>query len=168
MTKIHILCIEDEPDVLDAIIRDLASFEEHFPITGTPSAEEAQAVIASIEAKGERIGLIFCDHIMPGLRGIDLMTQLKEQPLQSVNGTKKVLFTGQAGHEDTIQAINQAAIDHYLAKPWTQPELEKITRKLLTDYVIETGLPPLSYLSILDAERLASAIHDRGEMNETG
>ncbi len=168
MPNIHILCIEDEADVRDAILRDLAPFEDCFTLAGAGDAAEAQEYLNSLNAKDDRVGLIYCDHVMPGQRGIDLLAQLHKEASPVTVGARKVLFTGQAGHEDTIDAINRAAIDHYLPKPWIPEKLHSLTQRLLTDYVIESGIKPLPYMSVLDASRLAKAIHDRGLMNETG
>lgn len=166
MATIHILCIEDEPDVLEAVMRDLAPFEEHFTLTGVSDAAEAREVLDGLDPEKDKVGLVFCDHIMPGTRGIDLLIELKKEGLQPLEHTRKVLFTGQADHADTIQAVNEAGIDHYLAKPWDVEELRALTRKLLTDYVLRADVSPLPYMSILDASRLAEAIHDRNDFNE--
>jgi two-component system chemotaxis response regulator CheY len=97
---------------------------------------------------------------MPGKRGVDFLIDLVKEEPAAVKNSRKVLFTGQAGHEDTIEAINHARIEHYLAKPWERGELEKLTRKLLTDYVLESNLSPLPYMSMLDQERVVMSLHD--------
>ncbi|MCC5806848.1 MAG: response regulator [Opitutales bacterium] len=168
MPDIHILCIEDEPDVLDAVLRDLAPFEEKFTLTGAADAAEAREILEGLDPENDAVGLIFCDHIMPGQRGIELLIALKKENLQPLEYTRKVLFTGQADHADTIQAINEAGIDHYLAKPWEADELRGLARKLLTEFVIAARIPPLPYMAVLDGARLAEVIHDRNDLNETG
>jgi len=160
MTKIYILCVDDEPDVLEAVARDLAAAEACFTLETVASADEAKEVIARIKDGDDAVvGLILCDHIMPGQRGVDLLVELSQQP--ETRQTRKVLFTGQAGLEDTVKAINEAGIQYYLDKPWSKERLLKITTELLTDYVIEQKMDPLPYMKCLDAARLAEYLHKR-------
>lgn len=68
---------------------------------------------------------------------------------------KKVLVTGQAGLEDTIQAINNAKLDYYIAKPWTKEQLEEVVTTQLTNYIMERKYNPMQYMMILDSVRLS-------------
>ena len=65
------------------------------------------------------------------------------------------------GHEDTIRAINDAGLDHYIAKPWTPEDLRATVVEQLTDFVIDQGLDLLDHLDVLDAPRLLEA-YSRG------
>ncbi len=165
---LHILCIEDENDVREAVLRDLAAFENQFELSGASDAAEAREIIEGMDPEKDRVALIFCDHIMPGQRGIDLLIELKLSQLEVLNHTRTVLFTGQADHADTIQAINHAGIAHFLAKPWEVKDLHDTTRTLLTDYVIDSRIQPLPFMAILDAARLAQSLHDRDDLDEIG
>lgn len=167
MSKIYILCVDDELDVLQAVARDLAPMEQCFDIETAASAKEAREVIARMEAgKETALGLILCDHIMPGERGVDLLVALNRRP--ETSESRKVLFTGQAGLEDTVQAINEAGIQHFLAKPWTRERLLEVARELLTDYVIARDLDPLPYMKCLDAVRLSEFLHQRNRLHGMG
>lgn len=157
--KLYIICVEDEMDVLDAILRDLSTFETSFQLEGFSSAQEADAWIQSLDPEADRIALIYCDHVMPGQRGVDFMSDLNRRGLQVLNGTRKVLFTGQAGHQETITAINEAGICHYQAKPWEPNELISLTRELLTDFIIAEAIPPLPFMAQLNQKRIAEYLH---------
>lgn len=154
--KIYILIVEDELEVMDALVKDLEIFENVFPIETANDTIEAMKVIDYILDHGHKIGLILCDHVLPGKNGVDLLIDLQKNE-HTVN-SKKVLVTGQAGHEDTILAINKADLDHYVAKPWTEEELNKVVRDQLTDYVIENEKNLLAYMQILDAEKISEAM----------
>ncbi len=151
--KIYILVVEDELEVMDALLLDLEDFETIFPLETANTTEEARTVISEIYAAGNEIGLILCDHILPGENGVDLLIEL--QAHESYRASKKVLVTGQAGLEDTIQAINKANLNHYIAKPWSKQDLSETVIKQLTDFVIEQGYNPLEYMIVLDAKRLS-------------
>lgn len=142
--KLYILCVEDEPDVLDVVVRELSVLEDVFPIETAGSAEEARQALAGIEAEGNALGLVFCDHMMPGENGVDLLVWMQAQP--QWRPSRKVLLTGQAGLEATVKAVNEAGLSHYIAKPWDRDELVQVAREQLSRYVADRKLNPLPYL----------------------
>jgi response regulator RpfG family c-di-GMP phosphodiesterase len=156
MSKIYILCVEDEPEVLAAVIRDLAPFEEVFPIESASMVGEARQVVSDVILKRGRLGLVVCDHIMPGEDGVSFLVSLHRNPATAP--ARKVLLTAQAGLQATVEAVNKADLNHYLAKPWKPEELRRVVRRLLTDYVLEQETDLYPYLTLLDAERLAEKI----------
>ena len=160
MSKIFILCVEDEPEVLDAVVRDLESLEDRFPVEAARSAAEARRVVRGILAAGDRLGLVFCDHIMPEENGVELLVELQQQP--ETAACRKILLTGQADLEATVKAVNEAGLDYYVAKPWTKAGLLEVAKSQLTDYVLGTEAELIPFLGILDGGRLTEAIRTRG------
>lgn len=160
MNRIAILVIEDEPEVREAVARDLESYADHFQIELAEDVEDARAVMAELQSSGDRVGLALCDHLLPGERGVDYLVELNQSP--DTRGIRKVLITGQAGLEDTVRAVNEADLDHYIAKPWTLDNLHAVVEEQLTDYVLENEDDLLPYVSILDGARLMAAVADRG------
>lgn len=163
--ELTLLIVDDEAEVLDSIARDLASFEDHFNVETAGDANQAREVLAKFSEKGQTLALIFCDHVMPGQTGVDFLVELAKD--KELNRAKKVLFTGQAGHEDTIEALNRARLDHYIAKPWDREKLLDITRRLLTDFILENKINPIPYMAILETERLAEDIARRDLFNDS-
>lgn len=156
---IYILCVEDEQEVLDAVVRDLEKLEDRFPIETATSAEEAREVIEKLLDNGYQIGLILCDHILPGENGVDLLIDLHKN--HRVHAARKVLLTGQAGLDDTVKALNLARLHHYVPKPWSREGLLKVSIDLLTDYVIDEVDNVLPYMQILDAQKLSESIRSK-------
>lgn len=156
MNQIYILCVDDEPEVLEAVLRDLASFENLFPLEAAGSSGEARQVVDRLEKAGDRLGLIFCDHIMAGGNGVEFLVELQAREFTLV--TRKVLVTAHAGLEDTIRAVNQAGLAQYIAKPWTREALHQVAREQLSRYFLEARLDPLPYLSLLDPMVLGPAM----------
>lgn len=150
--QIYILVVEDELEVMEALVNDLEQFEEFFPIESANSSEEAKQVVKDVY-DGNEIGLVLCDHVMPGQNGVDFLIELQANNAQ--HEAKKVLVTGQAGLEDTIQAINNAKLDYYIAKPWTKEQLEEVVTTQLTNYIMERKYNPMQYMMILDSVRLS-------------
>jgi two-component system chemotaxis response regulator CheY len=160
MKTIAILCIEDEPEVREAILRDLRPFEKHFRIESAGDTSDAAAILAELANAGDIPGVIVCDHRLPGESGVDFLSKIAAVP--EYRHLRKILLTGQAGQEDTIRAINQAGLNHYLAKPWDPVELVKSVREQLTAFVISQDIDPMPYLAILDPEPLLEKIRLRG------
>lgn len=159
MSDLVILVVEDEPGVRDAVIRDLSGFEPLFRIEPAEDAADARAAMEECTAAGQAVALIIADHLLPGTHGTDFLVEVNAS--QSGRHIRKILLTGQAGHEDTIRAINQADLNHYVAKPWSREELIAIVKEQLTDYVLEMGIDLLPYVSTLDGERLLEAFANR-------
>lgn len=160
MNRIVILVIEDEPEVREAIARDLEHFTTHFQVELTEDVEDARTVMTELNASGDQVGLALCDHLLPGERGVDYLVELNEDP--ATRPIRKVLITGQAGLEDTVRAVNEADLDHYIAKPWTVENLHEVVREQLTDYVIDNEEDLLPFVAVLDGARLMASIAGRG------
>lgn len=154
-----LLCVDDEPGVLDAVVRDLAPFENAFLIETASSVDEARAIVAALPAQGRALALALCDHLMPGVTGTDYLIALNQDP--QTRPARKLLLTAQAGHDDTIRALNQGGLHHYISKPWQPDALRAVVREQLTRYVLERQLDPMPYLAILDTARLAEALRSR-------
>ncbi|MEX0686251.1 MAG: response regulator [Balneolales bacterium] len=162
--EIYILIVEDEAGVLSAIVRDMEYFEEQFPIEMTESVEEARDVVKNILDHNGQLGLVICDHILPGTHGADFLVELQndEKTAKAMN----VLLTGQAGLDETIKAINEGGLKHFIAKPWDKDELINISIKLLTDYVIQNENDLLPYMKLLDQERIAAELHKGSRLSD--
>lgn len=152
MANLNILCMDDQREVLATLKKDMGEFKSYFGLHYCESAAEAQELIEEIDSEGNAIVLIVCDHIMPGKNGIDFLIELNKDI--RFKHTKKVLLTGLASHQDTIVAINKAAIHQYIEKPWNSHDLIQVARVLLTEYLVETGQDYQSYLPILDQPTL--------------
>lgn len=156
MNRLVILCIEDEDEVRDAVMRDLEVFEPSFLVEMADDADDARQVVTEVAEAGDAIALVIADHRLPGMQGTDFLIELHSQPATA--SARKVLLTGQAGHEDTIRAINEASLDHYISKPWTREELHAVVRDQLTTYVVDNVADLLPYMAVLDAPRLLERI----------
>ena len=138
-----ILSLEDEADVRDALERDLEQFWDKIRLEVAEDVDDAWAVIDEIVEDGDELALDFLVELMKDER---------------FGATRTVLVTGQADQSDTIRAVNQAGLDYYIGKPWDPEELRAAVRDQLTEYVLESGVNPLPYVSVLDGVRVMEAI----------
>ncbi|OAN13680.1 hypothetical protein A3K86_13980 [Photobacterium jeanii] len=159
MNKYMILCVDDEREVLDSVLHDLDMLAEHFILEAAESVDEAKEVLADAIADRIPLALILCDHIMPGETGIDFLIELKKQ--SETQAARKVLLTGQAGLEETVEAINHASLDYFIAKPWDGTKLQDAVIEQLTTFIIENDPDLMPWARILNAPRIMQALSDK-------
>lgn len=152
MDKLHIIYVDDQREVLSTLSKDLEIFEHLINVEECESADEALELINEIDATGDHICVIISDHIMPGKNGVEFLTEIHNDG--RFNLTKKMLLTGQATHQDTITAINQARIEKYIEKPWKSEDIVNAVKVLLTQYIFDAGIEYTKYMAILDQPTL--------------
>ena len=157
MKKLKIVCVDDQREVLAALRKDLESLQDACEIIDCESADEVFEVLEEIDAEDGYPALIISDHVMPGKNGVELLIEIKQDP--RFPNTRKLLLTGMATHQDTINAINNANIDHYIEKPWTEENLIKSVKTLLTKFVFDAGIEYKIYLHVLDQDTLYNYLH---------
>ena len=154
--KLAIVVVEDEPEVRDAVLGDLAPFADTVRIEPAEDVDDALEVVDEIDGDGDVVALMLADHRLPGRSGVDMLVEMADD--ERTADARKVLVTGQADQADTIRAVNEAGLDHYIAKPWRAARLQEVVRAQLTDFVLEAGLDPLAHLRALDAARALEAL----------
>lgn len=159
MEKLYIVCVDDQREVLGSVVRDLHMFADWTITEECESAAEAEELIEDLAASDKPVALIVCDHIMPGMNGVDFMAQLAADT--RFPHLKKILLTGQATQKDTIEAVNKAKIDYYLEKPWNAKELEDVTRLQLSNYLFDSGRFSMEYRSLITPSVLMERLQGR-------
>ena len=156
MEKINIICVDDQQEVLDSVMRDLRPLGDLIRLEEASSAAECLDLVEQLDEDGEHIAVIISDQVMPGEQGTDLLRKITTDG--RFNKTRKVLLTGQATHADTINAINEGGIDNYVEKPWQPEHLLNVVKRLLTLYILDSGIDYRPYMSILDNATLFSKL----------
>lgn len=119
MKKPILFAIDDDQQVLRAVVRDLRStYSNEYRILSTTSANEALDSLKDLKNKGETIALFLTDQRMPEMLGVEFLEKAKEIFADS----KRVLLTAYSDTEAAIKAINDVQLDYYLMKPWDPPE----------------------------------------------
>jgi FixJ family two-component response regulator len=131
MGKKVILCVDDEKLVLDALLTQLRSaLTDEFDFEIAESGEEALEVSKELIVHGREIVLVITDQLMPGMKGDQLLKELHRLSPETI----KILLTGQATVEAVGRAVNQAALYHYISKPWEKMEMLKIVKDAIEKY----------------------------------
>lgn len=140
MNKPIIIAIDDEPHVLNAVVRDLqAQYQKDYQIMRASSGNEAMEAVKELKRRNLAIALFLVDQRMPGMSGIEFLSEaLKLYP-----DTKKVLLTAYADTDVAITSINSINLDYYLMKPWDPPEerLYPVLDDLLSDWICTVPIP---------------------------
>jgi thioredoxin reductase (NADPH) len=133
MSQPIIFSIDDDPQVLRAISRDLKDkYRKDYRILSTTAVSEALESLKDLKNKGETIALFVSDQRMPDMEGVAFL----EQALNYFPEAKRVLLTAYSDTDAAIKAINSIHLDYYLMKPWDPPEekLYPIVNELLDDW----------------------------------
>jgi len=133
MARPAVLTVDDDPEVLLSIERDLrARYARKYRILRADSGINALGLLKRLLERNEPVALMLVDHRMPHMNGIEtLLEAIKLYP-----DAKRVLLTAYADTEAAIKAINDVQLNHYLLKPWHPPEqhLFPIVDDLLDDW----------------------------------
>ncbi len=157
MEKIHIICVDDQPEVLESVTRDLRSLTPYVRLDEAGDAGECRELMEQIDDDGDHVALVISDHVMPGTTGVELLRDVAGD--RRFAHTRKLLLTGLATHADTIEAINDGHIDYYAEKPWQSEKLLAIVKRLLTRYVLDVDLDPAPLMPVLDQLTLTKGLH---------
>jgi thioredoxin reductase (NADPH) len=128
-----ILAVDDEPEVLRAVQRDLRrQYADNYRIVGATGGAEAVATLEELALRGTPLALIVADQRMPHVTGVDVL----KASLDNFPAAKKALLTAYADTDAAISAINEVGLDQYIMKPWDPPEekLYPILDDLLEDW----------------------------------
>jgi CheY-like chemotaxis protein len=112
MSRPKVLCVDDEPRVLQGLRQVLF---KSFEITAAPGGEAALAILDS----GQRFEAVVSDMQMPNMNGATFLAEVrKRQP-----DVSRLLLTGHANIDAAIAAVNRGQIFRFLTKPCPPDEL---------------------------------------------
>jgi thioredoxin reductase (NADPH) len=140
MTKPVILSVDDDPEVLSAVERDLRThYGSEYRILKSSAGPEALEAARQLQQRGTSVALFLVDHRMPGMTGTELLTEMRKLHPDA----RKVLLTAYADTQAAISSINDVGLDHYLLKPLNPPEerLYPVLDDLLLDWKATVRLP---------------------------
>jgi len=147
MAKPVILTVDDDPDVLQAVERDLRTrYSDRYRILRAASANEALDVLHRLKSRNDAVALLLADQRMPELDGVGFLTQATEL----FPNAKRALLTAYADTNAAIEAINSARVHYFLLKPWDPPDqnLYPPLDDLLADFHA-TYQPPYEGIQLL-------------------
>ena len=133
MSKPVLLTVDDDPEVLNAVERDLRHhFRTDYRVVKASSGAQGLEAVRQLKQRGAQVALFLVDERMPQMTGTEFLVEaIKIYP-----DARRVLLTAYADTETAIAAINRIGLDHYLLKPWEPPSerLFPVLEDLLSDW----------------------------------
>ena len=147
MPKPVLFTVDDDPEVLRAIERDLRGrYSDRYRVMRANSAASALSTLKELKARNNPVALLLADQRMPQMDGVGFLSEAMEMH----PAAKRALLTAYADTNAAINAINEARVHYYLMKPWDPPEqrLFPAIDDLLTDWN-STFRPPYEGIRVL-------------------
>ncbi len=118
MAKPILLTVDDDPDVLRAVERDLRSqYGAQYRVISSDSPETALDLLKGLKVRNDGVALLLADQRMPRMDGVGFLQAAR----QIFPEAKRALLTAYADTSAAISAINEAGIDYFFMKPWDPP-----------------------------------------------
>jgi two-component system response regulator VicR len=117
-----ILCIEDEPEMID-LIRLILS-RRGFEISGANGGKEGLEMV-----RREHPDLVLLDLMMPQIDGWEVYQQMKSDP--ALKTIPVIVVTAKAQSIDKVLGLQIAKVDDYITKPFSPQDLLASVDKVL-------------------------------------
>jgi len=123
----RVLFVDDEPNVLDSIRRQMRKFCEVHTATGGSQALQLLREISPV-------ALVVADMRMPGMNGAELLARVRELYPDTV----RMILSGQSELESTIAAVNNGQIFRFLTKPCNEVALRMAVQSGIEQHQLVT------------------------------
>ncbi len=123
-----ILCVDDDANILAGYKRQL---RKDFNLETAVGPEQGLQMVAE---RGP-FAVVVSDFQMPGMTGIQFLARVREQAPETV----RMLLTGNADLQMSIEAINQGQIYRFLSKPCTPEMLARALNAGLSQHRLITA-----------------------------
>jgi DNA-binding response OmpR family regulator len=118
-----ILCVEDEPEMIDLIRLILA--RKGYNVRGATGGVEGIRLVKEIHPD-----LVLLDLMMPDMDGWEVYQQMKAEV--SLRDIPVIVVTAKAQNIDKVLGLHIAKVDDYIAKPFSPQELMDSVDKVLS------------------------------------
>lgn len=110
--KHTLLFVDDEECILSSLVR-LFRNEDYEIFTATSGAEGLKTF------EENDVSLVISDHRMPAMTGVEFLASVKEVSPDTI----RIMLTGYADLQASIDAINKGEVYRFISKPWNDEEL---------------------------------------------
>jgi DNA-binding NtrC family response regulator len=126
----RLLCVDDEPLVLNALMR---LFRQHYEVGIATSGAQALQLMSTLP-----FDVVISDQRMPGMSGVELLGQIRDKHPRAM----RILLTGYADLQATLDAVNRGEVFRYVTKPWNNDQLRQVVQQAMVAAQTTTAVPP--------------------------
>lgn len=145
----RILIVDDEEAILETMT---FTFMDLYEVLTTSDPMQALGIMQ----ENGPIAVVITDQRMPGMTGVELLREVYERYPDTI----RIILTGFADSEATIQAINDGHIYGYVNKPWEPDELKALVRRAVELHALSLENRRLVE-DLRDANLFLAAVMDR-------
>src|SRR6201984_3734848 len=107
MAKPVLLSVDDDPDVLRAIERDLRTkYGAEFRVIGSDSPEAALTLLKQLKLRNDSVALLIADQRMPHMDGVAFL----QEAMHVFPEARRALLTAYAETHEAVDASMQGSI----------------------------------------------------------
>jgi response regulator RpfG family c-di-GMP phosphodiesterase len=139
-----VLFVDDEEHILKSLRRLL--MDEDIEVLTAASGKEGLDLLDRTEG----IEVIVSDQRMPGMSGAEFLQHARQKAPEAL----RIILTGYADVNATVDAINKGGACRYISKPWYDEELKQIIRDAVRQFRLIRENSRLSQLVIKQNEEL--------------
>jgi thioredoxin reductase (NADPH) len=159
MTKPTLLTVDDDPNVLKAIERDLRTrYGEKYRVLRANSGDAGLELLRELKTRNDAVALLLADQRMPHMDGIGFLNEARKV----YPDAKRALLTAYADTSAAINAINEVSVHYFFLKPWDPPSqhLYPVIDDLLEDWTASYR-PPYQGIRVLGTRWSSKAYEAR-------
>ena len=123
----RILVVDDEEAILETMT--FTFMDDYEVLTST----DARAALELLEANAP-VSVVISDQRMPEMTGSELLAEVYERHPE----TSRIILTGFADMDSTLEAINDGHVYAYVNKPWEPDELKQVVRRAYEHHALTT------------------------------
>ena len=124
----RVLAVDDQ-DINLEILQEFLSDDEFDVVTATSGDQTLEKL--RTQSADEQIDLVLLDWMMPGMDGIQVLKELKQDP--TLCHLPVIMQTAKVDHDDLIEGL-QAGAYYYLTKPLDESMLLSVVRRAASEH----------------------------------
>lgn len=125
MAPVRLVCIEDEPDMID-LVRLILS-REGYEVIGVAGGAKGLETVENLKPD-----LVLLDLMMPDMDGWEVYQRMKANP--NTKHIPVIVVTARAQSIDRVLGLHIAKVDDYITKPFGPAELLTSIERVLASH----------------------------------
>jgi formate hydrogenlyase transcriptional activator len=139
--KPSILYVDDEMENLTVF---QATYRQVYNVMVATSAKAGLHLLKEIP-----VTVVIADYKMPEMDGIEFLKQCHEQ----FPDITRIILTAVGDRDVVVKSINEAQISHFVMKPWTREEMDRVIRSAIANFeLVKTNRELVNNLEVKNQE----------------